>query len=200
MKIKEQDLFLPLKKYFNDKGYKVYGEVPYSYNSATDIIAVSDNEHIGIEMKVCFNGDVVHQAYQQTYWKTRVDKMYVAIGVKNPRDKKRIGVCEFHGIGILTVVNGEVREILAPKKLERTESRKDFTGWKESEVAGLKNNGTSSARDVLMRIKLFVKENPECNWRDIYENVQNHYASKESLVQSMGKFQNFYLPEFKRNL
>lgn len=62
MNLREKELFPPLKKYFNDRGYKVFVEVPCQYR-CIDFVAVNDDEQIAVEMKISLNKQVVNQAY-----------------------------------------------------------------------------------------------------------------------------------------
>lgn len=70
-KLYEVDLYDPVKNYFTEQGYEVYGEV-----NDCDIVAVKDDELIIIELKLRLNLDLVMQATKRQRLSNQV---YVAI-------------------------------------------------------------------------------------------------------------------------
>lgn len=212
---KESELFPPIKKYFKDLGYKVYAEVP-SYFRNVDCVAVKENEHIAVEMKLRFNDDVFHQASSNRY---SFHKSYVAFPVKkailcgtengdiywNFKEKlrRRIDWCRNYGIGILEVVGTHqiVFESMEgkynlPKKVY------DFSTFSESDndEAGIKNSPNSSAKVVIERIKKYVREHPKTNWNELHIKIQHHYAHKNSFKNSITIMHGFDLEAFRETL
>lgn len=87
-KIKESDLFEPLRRYYNAKGYIINNEVEMDFGSKrADIILtkpnITDKEQrpIGIELKTTLNFKVLDQAM---YWSKYCNKNYICI----PRQKR----------------------------------------------------------------------------------------------------------------
>lgn len=199
---KEKDLFPPLKKHFNERGYSVFVEVPVSYGSV-DFVAVKGNEHIAVEMKLHFNAEVVRQGYRNKYY---FHQSYVAVPSSMERIlsmSKLAGECDFHGIGILRVlplgniVYVQESRLFAPEKVY------DFSVFseKETDEAGLPyQRGISEAAVDLERIKRYVAANPQSGWKEIYRNVPNHYSSYKSLAGSMKQWKGFSLYQFKEQL
>src|SRR6476469_9424103 len=131
MELKERELFLPLKTYFKQMGYRVYTEVP-SFHRCIDVVAVKDVEFIAVEMKMGLTKAVVRQA---RYNDIAVHKSYVAIPTQPKQGN--VAVCEKIGIGILRVSNNVVTEIL-PSKIFKPfrDPPFDFTNWEEGVESG----------------------------------------------------------------
>lgn len=211
--MKEKDLFPPLKKYFKDQGYKVYAEVA-CFARGVDFVAVKGNEHIAVEMKLSFNRGVVYQAHTN---RISFGKSYVAYPVKKPilfdnseiywklREsiQSRYANCKGWGIGILQVLpKGTIFEALE-SIYEKPYRVFDFSQYTESEndEAGLPyQKGVSAGHYELAAIREYVKNHPTANWKEIYENVNNHYSSPQSLAGSMSQWRGFSLQEFKKSL
>lgn len=70
-KLYEVDLYDPVKTYFTEQGYDVYGEV-----NDCDVVAVKDEELIIIELKLRLNLDLVMQATKR---QRLSEQVYVAI-------------------------------------------------------------------------------------------------------------------------
>jgi len=209
--MKEKDLFPPLKRYYKEQGYKVYAEVPSHYRGV-DFVAVSGKEQIAVEMKLRFNRDVVWQANQNT---SSFPYSYVAYPVKeavlfhsenqNLRESVRLHVqhCKNWGIGILQVLPyGTIFTALEAKE-NKVRQLFDFSLYREgkNDEAGLPyQKGVSEGHYELKLIKAYVIKHPNTDWKEIYANVQNHYASHQSLSGSMKQWRGFSLKEFKKNL
>ena len=212
--MKEKDLFPALKNHFKERGYVVHAEVP-SFLRGVDFVAIKENEHIAVEMKIHFNNKVVRQAQINTiafhksfvafpvrkaiifnngnvYWKLRE-------GVRN-----RYGRCVERGIGILEVVGAHqiIFEALEAKK-QKPRKLYDFSNFTESEEdeAGLPcQKGVSAGYYELEGVKKYVTEHPNAKWKEIYENVYNHYSSPASMAGAMKQWRGFSLPSFKKSL
>lgn len=198
--MKEKELFPPLKKYFNELGFKVFTEVPNHYRSI-DFVAVRDKEQIAVEMKISFTKDVVRQASMNTF---HFLKSYVAIPKRKINENNhKYDWCISKGIGILQVYPlGTIFEFLKARKNE-VNKLYDFSTFEErdGDEAGIPfNRGVSVAYVVLDRVKKYVTEHPTANWEEIYQNVQNHYSHKQSMAQSMTQWKGFSLVRFKESL
>lgn len=100
-KIKETDLYLPIKSLLQEQGYEVKGEV-----GAADIVACrSDEEPLIVELKATFSLALFHQAIER---QSITDTVYVAV----PRGagkaflkslKNNVALCRRLGIGLITV-------------------------------------------------------------------------------------------------
>lgn len=99
-KIKESDLYLPIKAFFIGNGYSVNGEV-----SNVDIVISKDDDLIAIEMKTSFNLKLLHQAVDR---QKIFDSVYVAIpkpkqSFKNRRYNEIIHLLKRLEVGLITV-------------------------------------------------------------------------------------------------
>lgn len=202
----EKDLFAPLKKYFNEAGYKVFTEVPNHYR-CIDFVAVKGDEQIAVEMKMHFNIQVIRQAGQNVRC---FQKSYIAVPTNNPdkfvekyRNHKLMQYVLQYKLGMLLLFkHGNVVEFLEgitqpPHQIY------DFSTFEENEFdeAGLPfQKGKSTAFIALDRIKKYVTEHPHADWKEIYDNVQTHYASHQSLRSSMTQWKGFSLEGFKHHL
>lgn len=197
--MKESDLFLPLKKHFNEKGYKVYPEVPIHYRGV-DLVAVKGDVHIAVEMKLHFNRDVVHQALFNT---SDFHYSYVATPVRPKEESKYYEWCLNYGIGIYQVCKfGTICEWLEANKHDPKRVF-DFSLLEEHEndLGGLPcQKGVSVAKLDILRIKHYVKHHPQANWGEIFENVQHHYANKYSLKYTLSRWHSFDLDSYKAEI
>ena len=116
-KIREADLYKPVKMFFEAKGYEVKSEI-----YGCDVVAIKDNNPIAIiELKTRFNLELVLQGVERL---SVSGIIYLAI-LKEPRSglKKRLNkiikLCRILGFGILLVTlpkntGGYVTQILGP--------------------------------------------------------------------------------------
>jgi hypothetical protein len=212
----EKDLFPPLKKSYKEQGYKVFPEVPghYSGMRSIDFVAVKGDEQIAVEMKLSFNWKVIYQAH---YNKIDFGKSYIAFPVKRPKifgttDKKyqptnkdyeKFDRCVSEGIGILEVLpDGTIFEALEGI-YEKPYKPYSFEGFIENDddEAGLPyQKGVSAGYYELKQIESYVINNPNAKWKDIYENVSNHYSSPQSMAGAMSQWRGFNLTDFKKSI
>lgn len=100
-KIRESDLYAPVKSMLEAQGYEVKGEV-----GAADVVAVrGDEEPVIVEMKTGFSLALFHQAIDRL----RVsDAVYVAVPLATGRTflaalRRNMKLCRRLGIGLITV-------------------------------------------------------------------------------------------------
>ena len=209
---RETDLFPIVKNAFKNKGYTVYAEVAH-FLRGIDLVAVNEEEHIAVELKLQFNDHLVRQAGWDSI---SFDKVYVAFPVKKAiffhKDEvfyklrqgvqERITKCEKRGIGILQILpTGVIFEALEAKKQENIR-RMNFEHHKEGEedIGGLPNQkGVSAGYYELETIKDYVLSHPNCSWKEIFENVHTHYADHRSLAGAMRQWRGFSLKDFKKD-
>ena len=99
-KIKESDLYQPIKDYLDSLGYDTKGEV-----KDCDIAATKDNELIVVELKKGFTIELLYQAIER---QKIADSVYVAIpipkrGYRNPHYKDMVTLCKRLEIGLILV-------------------------------------------------------------------------------------------------
>jgi hypothetical protein len=106
---RESDLYGPVKQHLQALGFAVRGEV-----GKCDIVAVSDDCMIAVELKLSFGVGVLYQALQRL---ASVDLVYVAVGVAAGRKARgnwdvqvpdATRLCRMLGVGLLSVRDGTI--------------------------------------------------------------------------------------------
>jgi hypothetical protein len=108
-RLRESDLYGPVKCHLEALGYTVRGEV-----GRCDIVGVSGDSMVAIELKLAFGVPVLYQALQRL---PSVDLVYVAVAVPEGRTARRnwdaqvpdaARLCRMLGVGLLSVRNSNV--------------------------------------------------------------------------------------------
>lgn len=99
-KIKESDLYDPIKEYLDSLGYDTKGEV-----LSCDITAVKGDELIVIELKKGFTMELIYQALKR---QKVADSVYVAVpipkrGYKDPHYNDMVNLCKRLELGLILV-------------------------------------------------------------------------------------------------
>ncbi|NLN64209.1 MAG: hypothetical protein GX144_02145 [Clostridiaceae bacterium] len=182
-KLKEVDLYNPVRHYFEALGYTVNSEVVHC-----DVTAVKDNVLVVIEMKTSLNLDVILQATQR---QKISDFTYIAIPKNSNamRRKRWQHICHLLRrleLGLLLVTVGKqkffVEEVIQPVLFDRSKSissakRKRKTVIHEiQERHGDYNTGGShrkklvtSYRETAIQIAVVLKEHGPCSIKRIKE-------------------------------
>ena len=198
VELKENKLAEPVAKWLKAKGYTVYCEVspPLATGYFVDIVGVRGKFIIAIELKMSLTRNVICQANRHHLF---AHKTYVAVASK-PR-KTSIERCKSGiNLGVLQVLNGTVTEHHIPK-LEKpfdeytTELIRRLTitipGYSEAGKPTLPETGANKA--VYELIREYLQIHPSANWKELYREVPNHYASVGSMQTSMRIRQGFRL-------
>lgn len=103
MKIRESDLYLPLKRFLEAQGYEVKGEV-----QDCDVVAVRGGEApVVVELKLSLNLDLVLQGVDRL---ALTPKVYVGVPAKNPTLKRRrrqvVKLLKMLGLGLVVIDPG----------------------------------------------------------------------------------------------
>jgi len=173
-----------LEEYFKSLGYTVYCEVPYYY-SPVDMVAENNGILIAIEMKVCLTKKVIRQAYMSnsyTPW------CYAA--VKSMPNKKSLNAAKHFGIGVIRV-SDTVNIICDPipfhapfrrgKKMMDTLSAIEPGG-----IGGMPCiKGVGPAQFVFDAVEEYRITHPKATWKELYNNIKNHYCSYSSMYNAM---------------
>lgn len=100
-KIKETDLYLPIKALLEAQGYEVKGEI-----GAADIVAVrAEEDPVIVELKATFSLVLFHQAIER---QSITDNVYIGVprGIGKPflkSLKSNLALCRRLGLGLITV-------------------------------------------------------------------------------------------------
>ena len=191
MKLKENKLAAPTAQWLESQGYTVYSEVSSPYSGASiDIVGINNNEKIvAVELKMCLTKEVICQAKSHYRF---AQKTFVCV-VSTPISTS-IGLCKKYNIGVLSVTNNKVVCLLDPnnynaKLIERLKNM--IPGYEHAGKPCLK--GIGPAQEVLKRIKEYLVKHPEAKWKELYNNIPNHYASYGSMQSSMRTWNKFTL-------
>ena len=98
---RETDLYMPIKRFLEQQGYEVKGEI-----GAVDVVACrGDGAPVLIELKTAFSLALFHQAVDRL---TLSDAVYIAVPHKPGKRfalsvKRNIALCKRLGLGLLTV-------------------------------------------------------------------------------------------------
>lgn len=216
MVLKEKDLFPPLKKHFKELGYAVYAEVA-CWQRGIDFVAVKEDHHIAVEMKMGFTAKVIQQAHGA---KVAFHEAYVAFPVKKPfladphdnetywklpaRLREKIDHCKQRGIGIIQVIQPHniifTSMMSVPEKPYRLFDFSQYTENDDDEAGLPYQKSVSAGYYELEAIKAYVRKHPNAKWGEIFEKVNNHYSSPASLAGSMSQWRGFSLKDFKTTL
>jgi hypothetical protein len=192
--MKESQLYPIIKSFFEEKGYEVFAEVPF-YSSSIDCVALKGHEIVGIELKMSLSQKVLHQAHLD---RLGCHRTYAAVPTR-PRDSS-IKRAQKYGVGVLVIKTGSngtsvVTEILPAISSNDESHVKDqirsycATIGETEPVGGIPNlKGTGPAISCAKRVKEYLHQHPDATWKELYENVDNHYAHHGSMRNAMKRF------------
>lgn len=178
-KIKESDLYQPIKDYLDSLGYDTKGEV-----KSCDITAIKGDELIVVELKKGFTIELLYQAIDR---QKAADSVYVAIplpkrGYRNPHYKDMVNLCKRLELGLIFVgftSKGRPQIDIAvnpePKKPIRKNSKKRMAIISEHNGrTGSLNTGGISRKKIItvykeqsLAIAKILAENGELSAREI---------------------------------
>lgn len=150
-RIKETDLYPPVKAFLEAQGYEVKGEI-----GSADIVAVRNSEEpLIVELKCGFSLSLFHQAIDRL---SITDTVYIAVPCGTGRTfrvalRRNIKLCRRLGVGLITVRmrDGLVEAHLdpTPYKPRKTQSRKVRLLRQFARLAGDPNTGGSTRRGIM---------------------------------------------------
>ncbi len=183
----EADLALPIATWMKGQGYIVYAEIPMLYRCVDLVGKNKHNELMAVELKKSFTGTLRRQVQCLDLFAHRV---YCGIGTNPARSSIEWG--KKRGVGIVTVKNGNVIEVLPsatqhdplPHYIEKCLETLSVAvpgcdGGKPSLL------GEGPAQDTKRAIADYRKEHPGATWKEMYEKIPNHYTSYKSLYGAM---------------
>ena len=100
-RVRETDLYQPVKRFLEDQGYEVKGEI-----GKVDVMACrADEPPIVVELKTAFSLSLFHQAVDRL---SVAELVYIAVPHKSGKDfakalKRNAALCRRLGIGLLSV-------------------------------------------------------------------------------------------------
>lgn len=203
-KLKETDLFQPVKEFMEDIGYDVYSEVdPFAlgyscYTGRADIVGLHDNIVTVVELKNSLGLSVIEQAYK---WKKHAHYVYVAVPVpKRGFNMFALKILKQEGIGLIEISNvfGNLYASKSNHVIPRL-NRKALVKWKEGIVPEHKNldGGHSGGgyvtrySQMINKVKKYLKmQNKWLSIEQILEKCWTYYAQpKQSLSHALRKIE-----------
>ncbi len=150
-KIREADLYAPIKELLETQGYEVKGEV-----GSADIVAVrAGGEPLVVEMKSGFSLSLFHQAVDR---QRMTDVVYVAVPRGSGKAfrgslKKNKGLCRRLGLGLITVRTKdgfvEIQLDPAPYKPRKAPRQKAKLLLEFARLTGDPNTGGSTRKGLV---------------------------------------------------
>ena len=188
----EAALYERLADAFRENGFRVYGEVPGKYGSMVhDMVAVRQRwlYPVVVELKVSFTR---HLLYQSRIAQLTSPVVFAAAGTRPGRGA--IEAARVSGFGLLTVRPEGVRMIMRPIIHRKPwqpgldSLRETLAEMEEGGPGGLPTQkGKGPGIEVYLAVRDYREAHPEARWREVFENVPNHYSSVNSLVCCMNK-------------
>jgi hypothetical protein len=151
-RIRETDLYLPVKRMLEGQGYTVKGEV-----GAVDVVAMreGDADPVIVELKAGFSLSLFHQAIQR---QSICDAVYVAVPRGTGRASQKAladnqALCRRLGLGLISVrlSDGfvEIHCDPAPYKPRQSKPRRARLLREFARLVGDPNNGGSTRRNLV---------------------------------------------------
>ena len=186
--MKETDLAKPVAEWLRGQGCTVYSEVPWMFR-CIDMVGLKDPEIIIVELKTSLTHQVKLQAYPE---QLITNSVYVAVGT-NPK-RSSIESCKKLKLGVLSVKK-TVKVLLKPSSNLASDSYRarmieGLSRLSPSDDAGKAcQRGCGPAQYCQKMVARYKKENPSATWKEIYDNVPNHYCNARSLASAMSMVQ-----------
>lgn len=188
----ERDLSGPVSEWMQSQGFTPYAEVS-AVGYTIDLVGRKGAELLAVEMKRTLSKAVIHQAYRCDLF---TPLRYAAVGSR----PKSAGVerCRRSGIGLLAIAGGGVTVILEPRDGGR-QAPKPYARAMHRALDNMTPGGTGGvpcmkgvgpAQECFERVAAYRQKCPLASWREIFENVPNHYANHASMRGAMCVVQN----------
>lgn len=194
MELREHELAKPVEKALIKQGYTVYSEIcPYAHGRLVDIVGLKGDEIIAVELKMSLN----KKLFEQGIWnKSSFHKSYIC--VKSHPQLPTIEKCKKHGIGVMVVRNNTMIV------LHKAETFNTLMGYEET-IKQIKKSppgildagkptakGEGSGKYILNLIKEYILEHPKADWDELYNEIDNHYSSANSMRSALYTWNNCF--------
>lgn len=183
--LKEYKLSDPVREYFEKQGYKVYTEIPIA-GSQIDIIAIKNSFIIAVELKTTLSRQLICQCIRH---QKDCNVIYAAVPV-NP-SSRNIERYKNNLIGIIKV-SDKVEMVLegSEHNLFSEDKHTRMLNYCETilpgGIGGMPTQiGKGPAIECAKRVKNYILDNPGTNWKEIFENVHNHYYTYKSMKSAL---------------
>lgn len=186
---REALLSAPVSAWFEAQGFTVYAEVPF-FSSPIDLVARRGEELAVVELKQCLTQEVIRSACVN---RLISDDSWCGVGTR-PR-ARGVASARDEAVGVLSVRDGVARVVARPELA----GRRSIAGahhagrihgyldnMEPGGVGGLPGlKGVGPAQDVERGIEQYREAHPKATWKELYDQVPNHYASAASMYCAM---------------
>ena len=187
-KLKESDLYLPIKLFLNKQGYEVKGEI-----KQCDIVAKKDDEIIIIELKLTLNITLLLQSIDRF---TLADIVYIAIPKQTPmyktKSKQIKKLVARLGLGLIVVDIQEKQQYVEvvsdpkeyqPRKNKRKQSAllKEFSlrqGDTQKGGSTTKQAGLTAYRQRCIRVAEYLSKTDTASGAEIKKVIDEQQATQ----------------------
>lgn len=208
--MRESDLFLPLKSYFEKSGHEVFAEVNLYSGMGTpraDIVTRHGACVCVVEMKLKVNMEVVIQAAK---WRGKANYSYIAVPYRGYNydsfkilRELGIGLISVQEYGSKTHPHTEIRTHVNPRFYRRTSvDWKDLLqSYYQDTVAGTNRIVASKYQYMMQEIRNYMDRRQSQELVSIEELLvfaEKHYANpKNSLVAALIKYEHKWIEKIK---
>ncbi|OIQ59801.1 hypothetical protein MOTE_10570 [Moorella thermoacetica] len=204
-KLKESDLFRPVKSWLQEKGYEVYSEVcPELYTSKrADVVALKDDTAAIVELKTSLTLELVAQG---AAWQEKANCVYLAVPMRGRINHQVDRFLEKVGLGLLEVSlewDTWVRETVRPefRPVAGLDWRQIVTeAHKTGPPGGHAGGGyVTEYKLMISRVRQFVERHPDGVSIDaILQNCPTYYRHpKRSLTTALQKIEKGWCESFE---
>ena len=165
--------------------YDLYFEV--DYGRCVDIVGISNNKSISVEVKTSFNFKVLEQAIDN---KPKFSYSYIAVPFFKDSFFQQ-SLCKDYGIGLLVYKEHAyheediVAQIVAPK-LNRNANIEKLLGrlhdWNKKSLAGSRSGDSTKITAfgvTVSNLKRYVQRHEGCLIKEAITGISHHYRSDE---------------------
>ncbi|WP_231115149.1 DNA cytosine methyltransferase [Neomoorella thermoacetica] len=204
-KLKESDLFAPVKSWLEEHGYEVYSEVwPELYTwKRADVVALKDGTAAIVELKTSLTLELVAQG---AAWQEKANCIYLAVPMRKRINHQVDRFLEKIGLGLLEVSlewGTWVRETVKPESrpVAGIDWRRVVTEAHKTGPPGGHAGGGYVTQYKLMiaRVRQFVEQHPDGVSIDaILQNCPTYYRHpKRSLTNALQKIEKGWCDSFE---
>ena len=174
-----------IHQWLRDRGCVPFTEIGLWYQPMDHVgMGICGADTIVVEAKLCLSAHVIHVA--------RLNQLAAVsyCAVRSRPRRRGLALCAESGIGVLRVAAGRAVEIVRPGLAGRRVRFKNYVArlqWTlERCVSGGLGGvpclrGEGPAQDCAKALAAYRAEHPGATWRELWEQVPNHYASPASM-------------------
>jgi len=179
----EAALAKPVANWLRAHGLVVYAEVCF-HESAIDLVGWNEKTGnlVAVELKRSLTKKVIRQAM---FDQIAAPFVYVAVGTW-PRQSGLL-IAKKLRLGVLSVEWGRVNCVLRAKRYDSFQPEKEhlietLRMEAPSDEGGAPCRlGEGPAQECAKAVRAYIAEHPGCAWKDVFQDVPNHYSTVRSL-------------------